>query len=200
MDTLPDIAYSLNESLRILGLSEYELSEIRSYVGSGITPLMEKRATGLILEKLKKSFSELYSGNICNRSSLYNGWDLVFNVTPKSTRVVLSNKPEFFLRPLIAGLNLGENFEGFFGREAFSERKPSPLPIIKIMEKYKVKSSETVIVGDMPDDIQSGKSAGITTIGALYGYGTRESFNHYPPDFFVQSPSELLEIPGIRDK
>ena len=61
------------------------------------------------------------------------------------------------------------------------------------MNFFKLKHYEVIMVGDSYIDIQAGKSAGVKTVGATYGFGKSEIKN-YKPDYIIREISEILSI------
>ena len=57
-----------------------------------------------------------------------------------------------------------------FGGDSFSQKKPSGVPVQKTLDKFDKPPSRAVIVGDGDTDINSGKTAGILTVGVTYGF------------------------------
>ncbi|MBI4239726.1 HAD family hydrolase [Candidatus Uhrbacteria bacterium] len=76
--------------------------------------------------------------------------------------------------------------------------KPHPRILEIALERLGVVSKNACIVGDTHSDIQAGKNAGITTIGATYGFVGRD-ISAYNPDYVIHSPEELLAILEIRE-
>jgi phosphoglycolate phosphatase-like HAD superfamily hydrolase len=50
------------------------------------------------------------------------------------------------------------------------------------------------MVGDTDLDLRAGRTSGIRTCAALYGYGMRSSLLDPKPDFAIEEPGELLTI------
>lgn len=69
--------------------------------------------------------------------------------------------------------------------------------IIAAAEKLGERLDSTYMVGDTRGDIRHGKSAGVKTIAVTWGYHTKEALAAERPDFFADSPAELLRILGI---
>lgn len=49
------------------------------------------------------------------------------------------------------------------------------------------------MIGDREHDIIGAKEHGLSCIGVLYGYGSREEFERYGADCIVETVSELME-------
>ena len=74
----------------------------------------------------------------------------------------------------------------------FPEQKPSPLPILKTIEKFQTKKENTLIIGDSNLDIEAGKAAGIKTVAVTYGYRQKDLLKD--ADFIIDNFEELLKI------
>jgi phosphoglycolate phosphatase-like HAD superfamily hydrolase len=76
------------------------------------------------------------------------------------------------------------------------EAKPKPAPdaLIKCLNSMNIIKDECVIVGDSPNDIKAGKSAGISTIAVLTGLYTFEELSKEKPDFIMQSIISIKDM------
>lgn len=72
--------------------------------------------------------------------------------------------------------------------------KPSPEPVLKAVEMLNVKPEEAVMVGDRPEDIESGRVAGTYTIAVLRSIRPRAELEVAKPDLIVDGLSEILLI------
>jgi len=106
---------------------------------------------------------------------------------------VLSDAPtkEAWLR--IAFLNFQHIFDAVVAFDDTGERKPSPAPFLKILEKLEVIPQEALMVGDWAErDIQGAKKVGMKTAFAKYG-DTFET-EHHAADYELADISVLIDI------
>ena len=61
-----------------------------------------------------------------------------------------------------------------------------------LIKKYNLKKEEIVYVGDEVRDIEACKLAGVKVAAVAWGYNNEEALRSAKPDFFIQTPSELL--------
>jgi putative hydrolase of the HAD superfamily len=106
---------------------------------------------------------------------------------------VLSDAPvkEAWLR--LAFLNFQHTFDAVVTFDDTGERKPSPAPFLKILERIEVKPEESLMVGDWAErDIYGAKKIGMKTAFARYG----DTFNteRHDADFELEDISVLIEI------
>ena len=65
---------------------------------------------------------------------------------------------------------------------------------MKIAEDFGVKPEECMYIGDTKTDMQTGKAAGMYTVGALWGFRDREELEENGADIVADSPKELFTI------
>jgi len=63
-----------------------------------------------------------------------------------------------------------------------------------VLERLAVSPDKTAMVGDTSVDIEAGKNVGVTTIGATYGFTSRETLAASHPDYLIDAIDELLLI------
>lgn len=89
-----------------------------------------------------------------------------------------------------------------------SHPKPAPDPVLLAAKRLGVDPGACVFIGDSRYDIAAGRAAGTTTVGVLYGSGTREELVASQPDFLLGTPEELREwlaarfapVPLVQDR
>ena len=50
------------------------------------------------------------------------------------------------------------------------------------------------MIGDRKYDMEAAKKLGLITIGALYGYGTREELQQAGADYIVERPRDISTV------
>jgi phosphoglycolate phosphatase len=105
---------------------------------------------------------------------------------------VISNKNESLSRLILKALGVDGFFDSIAGGDTFEEMKPSPLPLLKIIEILGHSPARAVMVGDSINDIQAGNRARIATIGCTWGYGSPAELNR--ADYRATSPAEVYSI------
>jgi len=72
--------------------------------------------------------------------------------------------------------------------------KPTACPLVRAMAKCKADKDKAIMVGDMVEDIQAGKAAGVRTCAVTYGIGKLEDLRAVGPDYFIGDFRELKDI------
>lgn len=62
------------------------------------------------------------------------------------------------------------------------------------MARFESHPQESFMIGDTRGDIRHGKAAGVRTVAVTWGYQKRHTLELEQPDFFVDSPEELLQV------
>ena len=64
------------------------------------------------------------------------------------------------------------------------------------MQRFGAKPQETIFVGDYWPDMQSGKEAGVLTIGVLTGHENRERLKKNGADIVIENVGKLMSVIG----
>lgn len=101
-----------------------------------------------------------------------------------------------FRSPLLATLKRWD-IDAFFGAviclEDVARAKPDPEGTLLAMRMLHADPAHTFFIGDVPTDIQTGKNAGIKTIGALYGFAG-ERLLVAEADWYIYNFSAVFDI------
>lgn len=80
------------------------------------------------------------------------------------------------------------------GANNVTRAKPHPEPVLLTLDALGFRADETLVVGDMPVDIQMGKSAGAKTCAVTYGNASREELEESGADYVIDRFDDILEI------
>lgn len=72
--------------------------------------------------------------------------------------------------------------------------KPHPEPVEKAVALLGAEPATTVYVGDSVHDMHSGRAAGVKTAAALWGPFGRSHLEGARPDYWLETPGELVEL------
>jgi len=84
-------------------------------------------------------------------------------------------------------------------REDSDKHKPHPEPVLLALTALGSRADASIMVGDHLMDIQSGKAAGLKTIGFLRDYRPPEFFDGVKPDLVARDLREVLHAIIDRD-
>lgn len=196
VDTLDDIAASVNHTLAKLGNAVISRDAVRQYVGDGIETLMV-RALGKNTEQLAEAV-DIYKAhqrdNLIVRTRLYPSVREALDSFASIPMAVVTNKTKEFSAPLLDRLGIGRYFTMLIGADNGLPLKPAPDALISIMKRLGIPRERTVMVGDGTTDIRAGKAAGIETCAVTYGFRSEEELRKAGPDYVIHDCSELKNL------
>ena len=200
VDSLGAIADCANFCLKEQGFMEHELEAYKEFVGDGQYELIKRalRAAGDVnLEKYEVTMAryiELFEHRCHIGCEAYEGIkDMLFTLKKQGIKLaVLSNKAHKNTIKVVEHV-FGEHFFDIVqGQLEHVKRKPSPEGVFMIMETLGVTAEECVYVGDTCVDMQTGKAAGIFTVGVTWGFRDRTELEEYHADVIVDRAEDLL--------
>ncbi|MBI1976995.1 MAG: HAD-IA family hydrolase, partial [Candidatus Omnitrophica bacterium] len=169
------------------------------HIGGGIRSLLGgilKTEDGVVIKKAVECFREYYLAHCLDKTVLYPGVTevLAHYQGRKKRMAVVTNKDQEFTHKILAGLGVEKYFQSRIGVREGDKKKPHPDLLHKALRELESDSSETVIIGDSPADIEAGQKAGTKTCGVGYGIGEPEKIRSARPDFWVENPVELIGL------
>jgi phosphoglycolate phosphatase len=195
VDSLEDLTAAVNYMLSVFNTPALTAEDVRKLVGKGARNLVQRALGARSAEEIEHGL-QLFSGynaaHIADASRLYPGISEILELlaSDKVKMVVISNKNEKLCRSMLEALNVDGFFDIIAGGDTFAEMKPSPLPLMNVMQRLGVSTAETVMVGDSINDILAGNRAGVRTIGCSWGFG--DSCELDDATLRVPSSNELL--------
>lgn len=197
LDTLGDLASSVNYALRAYGMPEHDIEDIRWFVGNGVRNLMARSVpegdTNPRFEEVYDTFRKHYMEHSFDTTGPYSGiLDLLSCLKHRKKKIaVVSNK--FYT----ATQELCRHFFGYYVDVAIGERdnirrKPAPDTVIEAMSQLGVSSDETVYIGDSDVDVATAKNSGLPCISVLWGFRDKDFLEKHGASTFISEPSELL--------
>lgn len=200
VDTAPDMARTVNQMRTRRGLAPVPTELVRPQVSNGARGMIIA-AFGITVEHpefqgMREEFLELYAGNLCIDSRLFDGMEKVLGDLEAEGIVwgVVTNKFERFARPLIAGLDLSNRSAVVVGGDTCPRPKPFPDPLLHAAAAMGVAPMNTLYVGDDLRDVQAARAAGMPVVVAGYGYlGDGTPPGLWGADAVVDSPAGIGE-------
>lgn len=196
LDTLQDIADSVNYAMNEMGFPAKTLEEVRKSVGNGIQKLIEGVVPNDKKDQAPKAleiFRPYYAAHSQVKSAPYPGiLPLIDRLTKDGYACgVVSNKPNK------AVLELCETFFPSFavaaGEKEGVARKPKPDGIFRALEEIGGNKEQCIYIGDSDVDIITAKNAGIPAIAVTWGFRDREDLEKAGAEYFADTAEELYE-------
>jgi len=200
-DTAPDLVAAANQLLeaRNLPLKPYEF--LRPYASAGARGLLEG-AFGISPEHpdfitLRDEFFANYEKALLVHSKLFDGVDHLLEQLEQANLPwgIVTNKSERFANPLTDLMGLRQRAVSTVSGDTTPHSKPHPEPILHAARIANIDPTKSIYVGDDVRDVIAGKSAGMLTVAAAYGYcGCKEPPEAWGADYIIKHPLDLLQI------
>ena len=169
LDSLEDLKDGVNHALRLSGLPERTIDEVRGFVGNGVGKLVERSVPGgkdnCHFPQVMADFNSYYLLHSCDKTQPYPGvTDLLGRLRSGGKRVaVVSNK--------------------------FDE---APDTVVEALRELGADGSGAVYIGDSDVDVLTARNAGLPCISVLWGFRSREFLEKHGAQTFVSSPKEIF--------
>ncbi len=177
VDSLPDLAASLDRLMAARGLPGFTLDEVRPMVGDGTQKLVERalaaRHAPAPSPEEFDAFVVDYTAHAADATTLYPGVEETLTSLAGAgwCFAICTNKPVAAAQMLIAALGLADRFAAIGGGDSFPVRKPDPAHLLSTIARAGGDPVRAVMAGDHANDIAAAQGAGLPSIFALWGYG-----------------------------
>ena len=201
-NTLESMTYSVNLTLKEMGLSQITKDQCRMFVGNGARVLIEEslKVSGDLkasrIEEGMKIYGRIFDQNCTYHVTPYEGIpEMLKALKDRGIHLaVLSNKPDRQTVKVVKEI-FGDNiFDYAQGQKDGIRRKPAPDGVWYLMEQMQVSKEECLYIGDSEVDAATGKNAGLKTIGVLWGFRDRKTLETAEADHLIERPEELLQF------
>jgi phosphoglycolate phosphatase len=201
VDTLEDIAASMNRALKSMGFRELPVEEYREKVGWGterlaFLSLPEEERQKETSSRLAAQASIFYAEAPLVYTRPYPGIPGLINALRqrKIKLAVLTNKPDPIAQKVAAGLFPPGSFDRVQGGAAGKALKPDPASVWELLVELDLTPADTVFAGDSEVDIETAVSSGCFPLGVAWGYRSREMIKNAGARLIIERPEELPEL------
>jgi phosphoglycolate phosphatase len=204
VDTIPDLAFCINEMMVQLDMPRRGEARVRLWVGNGTERLIKRALTGRmngepdedLYQRALPIFLNFYAQNISKRSRLYDGVrEGLAGLRAADMRLgAVTNKPERFTLPLLKQMHLLDYFEIVVSGDSLPRKKPDPLPLLHAAEVMSIAPAHALMLGDSETDVIAARAAGFPTVCMSYGYNHGENICDVNPDAVIDSIAEFKTL------
>ncbi len=221
LNTLDDLAASVNYGLAQNSLSPRTTEEVRQFVGNGIRNLItrsvcaaegvpvvegatvlpafasavtpsEKDAFFSLINRVYASFTEHYKIHCADMTRPYEGISgLLQTLRAEGVRTAVVSNKADYGVQELCARYFPGLFDFAIGEREGIKRKPAPDSIFAVLEQCGASKEESVYIGDSDVDIETAKNAGIDCISVTWGFRSVEFLREHEARFIVNSAEEL---------
>ena len=198
LDTLQDLANSVNYALRQHGMPEHTIDDIRRFVGNGVRLLMERAvpdgARNPQFEAAFATFRLHYMQHSLDTTRPYDGIpELIHELKARGCQMaVVSNKMMAATQELVhhffpdIPVAIGEH------EAAGIRKKPAPDTVFEALRQLEF--GNAVYVGDSEVDIETARNSGLPCISVLWGFRSRDFLLAHGATTFAEHPLDVLKL------
>jgi pyrophosphatase PpaX len=106
--------------------------------------------------------------------------------------VTSKNRPGALRGLKLAGI--ADHFDVLVCADDVEHPKPHPEPVLKALTQLGALPQETLFIGDSVHDMRCGRAAGVRTAAVLWGPFGRGDLETTLPDYWLETPVDLLPI------
>lgn len=201
LDTIGDIQYNINLTMKSLGCPEHTYEEARSFINDGSYKLIERALPeGKKDEKTVREALEIYLSNydrnVCIKTKAYEGIQALVKRLKAEGHIlaVVSNKPERHVK-MLCDMFFGEDtFSYISGTGGDKPVKPDRECVEKALSALGQKRENLIYVGDSHVDVRTAHNAMAPCVGVTWGFHGKDGFRDEIPDFYADNAERLYAI------
>ena len=198
LNTIGDLAASVNYAMTELGLPTFSVAEVQNMVGNGVRVLCSRAVGSQHADLVDKAIElQRYYYNLhCNdQTCLYPGIEKMLSDLEKSGFIVAvySNKDQNFARKLCKTY-FGNAVHVVFGTTADGITKPNAHKLIDYMNKLGIDAAHSLYSGDSEVDIQTAQNANVKCISVTWGFKTKQFLLEHGAEYLADTANQVVEL------
>lgn len=199
LNTLEDLADSVNHALTACGYPVRSLDEVRRFVGNGVALLVHRAVPADTPPEEEARcldcFRAHYLTNMRHKTAPYPGITaLLAQLEQASIGIaVVSNKFDTAVKELCRDY-FGPVVPVAIGESASVRRKPAPDTVFAALDELGVPAARAVYVGDSEVDIETARNAGMDCISVTWGFRDAAFLTAHGAGCLVETPEELSDL------
>ncbi len=204
VDSVPDLAYCVDEMMTVLGREPHGEVRVRDWVGNGVERLVRRALVGALrgepdeadFERAYPIFLELYAENTSRRSCLYPGVrEGLDRLKAANYRLgCVTNKAARFTEPLLKDLGIYDDFSIVISGDTLTKKKPDPAPLLHAAKLLGCQPADAMMIGDSVSDVAAARAAGFQIVCMSYGYNHGVDIREAAPDAVIDTLTEIMPL------
>lgn len=201
VDSLADLADSMNRVLTRQGLPPHPAEAYRYFVGNGITKLVQRALPAEaqqqdIIQDCVRKMRQEYAMHWADTTRPYPGIaELLDTLATRGIQMaILSNKPDELTQEVARRLLPEWDFAAVAGARETIPKKPDPAGALRIANRLHLDPADFLYLGDTNTDMQTARAARMFAIGALWGFRTAGELQESGAQALLTAPMGLCPL------
>jgi len=200
-DTSKDMCNALNIVLSRNRFKPVDCLELKTHISRGAVGVIEyaSQVNGRSIDSslLRAEFLQEYSEKCFVHTKMIDDMEKLIDHM-NNIRIswgIVTNKHSKYVNKILKGLSIDDKVACLITGDMVSEPKPNPEGLLEASKIAGINPSECIYVGDDERDILAGRSAGMYTVAADFGFIHKEdSADSWHADKVIKKPSELINL------
>ena len=201
VDSLADLADSMNRVLTRQGLPPHPVQAYRYFVGDGMVNLVQRALPAGahrkdLIQNCVREMRQEYALHWADSTRPYPGIaELLDTLASLGIEMaILSNKPDDLTQEVVRTLLPSWHFAAVAGAMETIARKPAPAGALRIANLLQCEPADFLYLGDTNTDMQTARAARMFAIGALWGFRTADELKKNGAQALLSVPIELCAL------
>lgn len=198
-DSAEGIINSVIFAVKTYGIEESDREALKAFVGPPLKESLMNRYgfDSARADEAVSRFRVRFSSVGIFENALYDGIpEVLSKLRERGDRVILAtSKPETFARRILDHFDLTQYFDFICGADLAANNRMEKEEVLRYaLEISGADPKDSYMIGDRKYDMAGGRKFGFSTVGVLYGYGSREELERAGADLICESVEELREV------
>jgi phosphoglycolate phosphatase len=198
LNTLADIGNAMNQVLMTSGYPIHPIDMYKYFIGDGLEKLIERslptsESTPKKVRAHLHDFRKTYAKNWHETTRPYPGIpDMLDRLKKNGFQLsILSNKAHDFTNQIVDKLLAPWAFRPVIGSSRRFPKKPDPTAALSIVRELGLDRGDCILIGDSGVDMQTAAAAGITSVGASWGFRPEAELIENGCRFLARHPRDV---------
>ena len=200
-DSMPGITKGVQYALKHYGIQVDDLNVLKPFVGPPLSDSFKEyyNFSEEDAEDAIYVFREYYDVEGWKDNAPFAGVEEMLKSLKDAglELYVATSKPEVTAKRVLEYFHLTNYFK-FIGGASLDEKRVNKDDVIRyVLEENGIGEEEkksVIMVGDRKHDVEGAKKTGLSVVGVLYGYGSREELQDAGADYLCETPREVAEL------
>lgn len=197
-DPFEGITRSVEYALNAFGIEVEDRRELAPFIGPPLVESLTERY-GFTMEDAVAAvakYREYFAVKGLYENELFEGIpELLRDCRTAGYKISMAtSKPTHYARIIAEHFDIARYFDAIHGSSLDGTRITKSSVVAEAVAEEHLDPSRALMIGDRRHDVEGAREHGISTVGVLYGYGSREEHTAAGAAYIVKDLSELREL------